>query len=585
MSAAEAEADLEVINTRLGKQYPATNQGYGISVSSILDSQVSDYASTLWLLGGAVACMLLIACANVAGLLLVRGLDRSHEIAVRVALGASRSQLLVHLLLENGLLVLLGGAAGLIVASCAISIVKAMCPQDDLTRFHRISLDPLAFLFVLAATLAVSLLFGLIPAWGLSGGELDSALRRDAGRTGTVGRPRQRLQSMLIAGQVAFTCALLMGAGLLVRSYQATQSVPLGFNPGHLLVAEISQEDAHFDSDPARGARFFDQLLEKVRLMPGVISASIANDPPFNLAWNIVEPFGIAGHPDPYFGEAAKAEFQSITPGYFQTMGIPLLTGRDVTAEDEYHEKKVAIIDQALAERFFPGENPLGKQIRDTYSRFGEPVHYYTIVGVVANSRHDSPDVPQAVFQIYFPYSFARYGQLLVRVAGDPAALVSGVRRLAASIDPDVPVSKIGLFEERIASRFSTRRVGVLLVGLFSGVALFLSAIGLYGLLAYSVRQKTREIGIRISLGAQPSNILKLVARRGFSLVLVGLMMGVGIALLSTRLIQGMLYQVSPADPVTLGVTVLVLGLAAATACLLPALRAIRINPVTALRE
>ena len=184
VNAAEAEADLEVIKTRLAKQYPATNQGYGISVSSILDSQVSDYASTLWLLGGAVACMLLIACANVAGLLLVRGLDRSQEIAVRVALGGSRSQLLVQLLLENGLLVLLGGAAGLIVASCAISIVKAMCPQDDLTRFHRISLDPLAFLFVLAATLAVSLLFGLIPAWGLSGGELDSALRRDAGRTG-----------------------------------------------------------------------------------------------------------------------------------------------------------------------------------------------------------------------------------------------------------------------------------------------------------------------------------------------------------------------------------------------------------------
>ena len=318
--------------------------------------------------------------------------------------------------------------------------------------------------------------------------------------------------------------------------------------------------------------------------MPGVISASIPNDPPFNLAWNIVEPFGIAGHPDPYFGEAAKAEFQSITPGYFQTMGIPMLNGRDLTAEDEYHEKTVAIVDQALAERFFPGENPLGKQIRDIYSRFGESVHYYTIVGVVANSRHDSPDVPQAVFQIYFPYSFARYGQLHVRVAGDPAALVSGVRGLAASIDPDVPVFKIGLFEERIASRFGTRRVGVFLVRIvFRGSLVFVCDRVYTASTAYSVG--TREIGIRISLGAQPRNILKLVARRGFSLVLVGLMMGVGIALVSTRLIQSMLYQVSPADPVTLGVTVLVLGLAAATACLLPALRAIRINPVTALRE
>lgn len=407
VSAAEAEADLELINTRLAKQYPATNQGYGISVSPILDSQVSEYTSTLWLLGGAVACMLLIACANAAGLLLVRRLDRSQEIARAGCPWSHPIAIAGSVVLENALLVLLSGAAGLIVASWAIAMVKAMCPQDDLTRFHRISLDPLAFFFVLAATLAVSLLFGLIPAWGLSGGDLDSTLRRDAGRTGTSGRPRQRLPSMLIAGQVALTSALLIGAGLLVRSYQATQSVPLGFEPGHLLVAEISQEDAHFDSDPARGARFFDQVLEKVRLMPGVISASIAVDPPFNLAWNNVEPFGIAGHPDPYFGEAAKAEFQSITPGYFQTMGIPLLNGRDLTAEDEYHEKKVAIIDQALAERFFPGENPLGKQIRDIYPRFGEPVHYYTIVGVVANSRHDSPDVPQAVFQIYFPYSFA----------------------------------------------------------------------------------------------------------------------------------------------------------------------------------
>jgi ABC-type antimicrobial peptide transport system permease subunit len=269
----------------------------------------------------------------------------------------------------------------------------------------------------------------------------------------------------------------------------------------------------------------------------------------------------------------------------YAAMEIPIISGRDFNAADEYHEKKVAVINQATADRLFPGGNPLGKQIRDIYSRFGEPVHYYTIVGVVANSRHDSPDVPQADFQIYFPYTFARYGILLVRVSDSPAALLPSIRKLAASIDPDVPLSNMGVFEEQIANRFATRRLGVLLVGLFSGVALFLSAIGLYGLLAYSVRQQTREIGIRISLGAQTRNILELIVRRGFALVFAGLVVGVSVGLLLAPLIQSMLYEVSPADPVTLGLTVLVLGVAALIACLFPALRAVRINPVTALRE
>jgi predicted permease len=579
----QAEADLSAINARLAAQYPITNQGYGISVNPILDVQVSDYTATLWLLGGAVACILVIACANVASLLLVRALDRSQEIAVRVALGASRSRLLVQLLLENALLVVFGGLAALIVAPLAIAVIKGMCPQDDLTRFHRISMDPLAFAYVLMATLLVSLLFGAVPALGASSGDLDSALRRDAHRTGTTGRSRQRLQSVLIAGQVALACTLIIGAGLLVRSYQAAQNVSLGFNPGHLLTAQISRDSAQFDAD--RAARFFDQLLEKVRVAPGVISASIANNPPFNLAWNDIEPFGIVGRPDPQPGENVKAEFQSIAPDYFRTMGIPFMSGRDFNAADEYHEKKVAIINQVAADRLFPGENPLGKQIRDIYSRFGEPIHYYTIVGVVANSHHDSPDVPQADFQIYFPYTFAWYGILLVRVSDNPTALLPVVRKLAASIDPDVPLSNMGVFEERIANRFATRRLGVLLVGLFSAVALFLSAIGLYALLAYSVRQQTREIGIRISLGAQTRNILELIVRRGSALVFAGLLLGISVGLLLARLIQSMLFQVSPTDPVTLGVTVLVLVLAASVACLLPALRALRINPVTALRE
>jgi putative ABC transport system permease protein len=584
VSIAQAQADLELIQRNLATRYPDT-RGYGVKVIALQDSMVSSYSTMVWLLGGAVACVLIVSCANVANLLFARGMTRRREIIIRATLGASRRRLIGQLLLESILLALLGGIIGLLLASCLIGVIRAVSP-DYLYRFSQIKLDPAALLFVFAVTALVALLSGLLPALNLA--RIGSNLKGDDGRTGMTSWQRQRVQSFLVSGQVALACILLITAGLLVRSFRIMQSLPLGFNPDHLLTANITPTSAKYQISTVQVWRLLDAVLEKANRLPGVIDAAINMELPFEwTSGDLNAPFHIPGQPMAEPGKEPTFCSQDISPNYFKTMEIPLIEGRDFNAGDRLETQHVVIVDTALAQRFFPGKNPIGKQIEYLWAGSSDQ-KVWTIVGVVQNSRHNGPDHVVAPYQAYFPCSQRDNlyrGFLLLRTKNDPAALGAAVRRIVQEVDPDVPVTQIMTFDQLMADRSWTRELGISLVGIFSGVALLLSAVGLYGVLAYSVGQRTREIGVRLALGAQSVNILGLVISQGLRLVAIGLIIGLISTLILDRFIESILYGVSGNDPLTLGLAILILGSAGTLACLIPALAAIRINPISALRE
>jgi putative ABC transport system permease protein len=581
---AQAQADLEVIQNNLAVLYPATNNGYGIRLIPLLAVIGEAYSSAVWLLGAAAGCLLLLSCANVANLLFARGLERRREIAVSATLGASRARLIAQLLIETVSLTLLAGGVGLLIAFWGIPLIKVLTP-DYLSNFQEIELNRTALAFIFCLTGLVACLSGLLPAWNLSSTNVGLALKDEGGRSGTQSPQKQRVQSLLVVGQVAIACVLLIGTGLLVRSFQAVRSLPLGFNPHHLLTVNLMPVGKRY-SDSRQLRIFFDAILERVRPLPGVIHAGMSDNQPFEVlygGWKF--PFSIPGRPDPEPGKEPAMDVEAISPGYFQTLQIPLLQGRDFDSRDRADSQNAIIINKALADAFFPGENPLGKHIQDRAEQVGRKE--WTIIGVVDNIRHGIPDFVEAPFLAYTPYNqrelFREF--LLLRTAGDPASLTPAVRKVVAEIDPDVPVDRATSFDDFLAGRFWARRLSASLAGLFSAAAILLSAAGLYGILAYSVLQRRREIGVRIALGAQPSNVLALVLRQGLLLICIGLTIGIGASLILGPFMGNILYGVSGTDPIALMLAVLVLVLTAASACLLPALRATRINPIIALRE
>ena len=585
VTVAQAQAELEIIQQNLVKQYPASNKGYGIKVVPVQENMVSSYSGIVWLLGAAVGCLLLISCGNVANLLFARGLARRKEMLIRATLGASRASLLRQLFSETACLAGLGGLTGLLLAAWWIGLMKAISP-DYLYRFGEVKLDTRALLFVFAFTALVSLLSGLLPALNLS--RLSAHLQDQGGRAGTTTRQRQRTQSALVAGQVALACLLLVGGGLCIRSFQNMQSLPLGFNPHHLLTADITVTNPTYANDQAKMRQLFEAVLEKARALPGVTEAAMNQDMPFQ--WGFGElnaPFHVPGQPVAEPGKEPTFCSQDISSGYFQTMEIPLLLGRDFNSGDRPETQHVIIVDNALAQHFFPDENPIGKQIEYLWAN-NEGQKVWTIVGVVQNSRHNSPDHPLAPYQVFLPYSQRDNlyrALLLLRSEGDPTPLGSAVQRIVREVDSDQSVTQIMTLDDLMTNRSWTQELGVSLVSIFSAVALLLSAVGLYGVLAYSVSQRTREIGVRIALGAQSSSILKLVLWRGLKLVIIGSVAGMTLALMLVRFIESILYGIFGDDPITLALAILVLGAVAVLACLFPALAAVRINPITALRE
>jgi putative ABC transport system permease protein len=580
-----AQADSNRIQSGLSLQYPDTDKGYNIRVQSLLELAVHNYSSTIWMLGAAAGCLLLISIANIANLLLARGLERRREMAVRAALGASGRQLVLQMISETAVLSTLGALLGVIVAIWSIALIKMLSPED-LYRVQATSLDGSALLIVCALTALVSLLSGCPLAWSVSNADPGSALKEDGGRAGTVGVKRQRTQSIIVTAQVALTFLLLVGTGLLARSFNAAQSVPLGFNPHHLLTARVYPTSAKYADIPLIH-RFFDSVYQKIQQLPSVTDAAMNHELPFRWDWGYATmPFHIQGQPENEPGKEPTMVPQAVSPGYFKTVEIPLLHGRDFDDRDKEGHQNVVIVDNAFAQRFFPNESAIGKQI-DDHPMFDVP-RTWTIVGVVQTSLHNHPDNDRAApFQFYFPYDQRAIGleYLVLRTPGDPSALISEVRRAVASVDSDVVITEFETFDELVADKYMVRRLGTLVLSLFSCAALGLSAVGLYGLLAYSVSQRTRDIGIRIALGAQSLNILKLVIQQGVRLIFMGLLAGVAVALIGGRFIEGILYGVSAADPISLGTSLLVLGFAALLACLIPTLRATRINPIKALRE
>jgi putative ABC transport system permease protein len=584
ISIAQARTDLDIIHSSLSVQYPTVNKGYRVAVRRLLDALVLDYSTTLWILVAAVACLLLISCANIATLLFARALERQKEIVVRAALGASRLRLIGQLLLETACLSALGAGCGLLIALWGIEMIKAFSPPD-LRRAQEVALNAKELFFVGGLTSLVAILSGLLPAWGLSKVNLANALKSDGGRGGTTGPERQRIQSYLVIAQVALACVLLVSAGLLIRSFRAAENIPLGFNPHQVLTADIYLTSVSYEFDGVKTRAFWDAALEKVRQLPGVVDAAMNDDLPFQHdLWEQTQPFTMVGQPDPGLGQEPLLIWHMVSPGYFRTLQIPILSGRDFDVHDKIDTPNVVIVDETLAQQCFRGQDPLGKEIN---VRTMEGIRTWKIVGVVPHVRHRSAGLRESSFQAYFPYAQNDYDAevLVIRSHGNPAFLAASVRQAISSIDPDVPVTTIQTFDELIGRVLSVRRTSMILITLFAGVALFLSAIGLYGILAYSVSQRTREIGIRIALGAPWVMIFEMVIRQGFKLVGIGLLAGVVIALLLGRFLESVLYKVSGHDVLTMIFAILVLGLVAFAACLIPAFRAVRIDPVEAFRR
>ncbi|MGA2117834.1 MAG: ABC transporter permease [Bryobacteraceae bacterium] len=584
VSVVQAQADMAAVTARLERQYPGTNRD--VVVTPLKENVVGKVKTPLLMLVGAVGFVLLIACANVAHMLLARTSDRQKEIALRTALGASRARVICQFLTENLLLAALGAAAGLALAWWGTKALVALSPAY-IPRVEMVGIDTRALLFLLAVTAFTAVVFGLAPAMHASVGNLSGALK-EGGRGDSEGARRSRLRGVLVASEFALAFVLLIGAGLMVRSFFALSAVDPGFNPHNVLSMVVSVAGSKEAPAPAREI-FYRQLLEKVRALPGVVSAGGINHLP--LAGDVWGwPFAIEGRPKPRPGDEPGAVYRIAMPGYFETMRLPLLRGRAIAPSDDAGAAGVVVINERAAREYWPGEDPVGKRIAFHYDARNPPT-WLTIIGVAVNARQGDwaykpdPEVYLAALQNREFLEKAEYLTLVVRTAGNPADMAPAVRRTVWSFDRNLPISEVLTMDRVVADATAQPRFETLLLGIFAAVALLLAAVGIYGVMNYSVSRRTREIGIRISLGATRPEVLRMVMRQGMLQVLTGMAAGVAGSLLLSHLMAGMLYGVRPSDPATFATVAVVLGLAALAATSLPARKATRIEPMAALRS
>jgi putative ABC transport system permease protein len=587
----EAQADLEVTSENLRKRFPDTHATVTVRVAPLLDSVVCDFTPMLWLVGASVGLLLVIACANIAGLNLARGLERQKEMTIRASLGASKARLIWQLLAETMAVVCAAAIAGFFLAQAGVGMIRWLAPSG-LPRLDEIHFDVAAFLLVAAITAIMSVVSSFFPALVLAKTNLASTLRGEGGLGATVGPQRQRIQHGLIIFQVALASLLLFGCVLLARSFQALENVPLGFNPRGLLITDIYLPGSKYGTIPQCKA-FFDSLMAKVAALPGVRSVGLTDALPFSLDDNegFAGPFGVVGQPEPDKGHRPRATLEMISSDYFQALQIPILKGRGFDSVDQQGGNRVVIVNQALADAYFPGQDPIGKQIYDFGDVIGKVRSQYTIIGVVPTIYQVMPAEQHVPFQTYYPFGqphpfrTADSGTLVVRTDNNSSALMPAVQKIVTAMDPDVPVSNAGTFDGLVGKSFATREVTLLVVALFSVFSLILSLIGVYAVLTRLVSLRTREIGIRVTLGAQVADVVRIVFGQGIKIVAMGLVLGIAAGLLMGQYLVSLLYGITSYDPVTIGLVMMVLALAAAFACLIPTLRAIAINPVTALRE
>jgi putative ABC transport system permease protein len=581
VSQQQGETDLNMVAARLEQQYPASNKGRRVLLTPLHEIVVGNVRQPLLILLGAVGLVLLIACANVANLLLVRSSARQKEMAVRVALGASRSTIIRQLLTESLLLAALGAALGILLAFWGTSFITAQLP-DGIPRLQEAQVDAPVLVFTLAVSLLTGLLFGLAPALQASRPNLTEGLKE--GERGSSGR-RQRLRSALVVGEIALTLTLLVGAGLLIKSFRRVLEVDPGFKPQNLLTMQVSINKPN-GPDGQGVANFFDQLQQNVRNLPGVKSVAVSNGIPFG-STNF-PPFLIEGRPETK--EKPSGLRYHVSPAYFQTMGIGLLKGRLFTAEDTPATPQVIIIDEVLAQRYFPNEDPLGKRLKASADMPG-----IEIVGVVRHAEPNSLDAQgPAPAQFYFNFNqipaerlpgYVRRINLLTRTEVEPLSLASAVRAQVAALNKDQAVFNVGTMEQAVAQSVAPRRFSMLLLTVFAIVALALASLGIYGLMSYAVAQRTREIGVRMALGAQVNDVLKLVVGQGMKLAFAGVALGLVASVALTRTIKNLLFGVSATDPVTFAALALLLIAVALLACFVPARRAAKVNPMIALRN
>ena len=578
VTAAQADAELKLIAARLAQQYPDSNKGWTAFALPLLDYSVRDVRVVLWTLLGAVGCVLLIACANIANLLLARATARHREISIRAALGAGRARLVRQLLTESVVLALAGGAAGVLVSRWGLDALLALAPAS-LPRTADIHLDGGVLAFSLLLSLATGILFGLAPAWLAARTDVNEALKQGARGT-TEGGGRGRLRSTLLVLEVAFALVLLASAGLLVRSFGRLAHVDPGFNPENATLIRLSLPAKKY-GQPAQQAAFADALLSRLSALPGVQAAGLTHSMPLVGDYNLS--FEIQGRPVAPSGQPS-ASYYSVTPGYFPAMGIRLVRGRLFTARDDAKAPRVAIVNEAFVRQHFPHEEVLGHRIYITNTA-RTPESWREIVGVVADVTQSGVDRVTPA-QTYEPFAQQPFDSLnvVVRTSSSPAALLGALRPTVYSVDKDQPVRGIQPLEEIMAASLSRQRFATLLLAIFSLVALVIAAVGIYGVMAYNVTQRTGEIGIRMALGAQPRDVLGLMFRHGARLVGLGLVLGLAGTLATARVLGSLLFHTSTRDPLTLAAITLLLGAVAALACLIPARRATRVDPMTALR-
>ncbi|HKP14391.1 MAG TPA: ABC transporter permease, partial [Blastocatellia bacterium] len=580
VSLEQAQAEMNTIAARLKQQYPEVVKTDASVVVSLHEQMVGDIKPALLVLLGAVGFVLLVACANVANLLLARAAVRGKEIALRTALGAGRLRLVRQFLTESLLLAALGGAAGLLLSFWGVNLLKSFIPEN-ISEVKAIAVDARVLVFTLLVSLLTGLIFGLAPAAQAANLDLNEMLK-EGGRDSSSGRGGNRVRGLLVIAEVAVSLVMLVGAGLLINSFLRLRNLDPGFRADNLLTMSVVLPQQKYP-DHARRVTFFSELTSRVGALPGVRSAAVTNWIPLTMQGDT---FGISveGRPDPGPDKRPDVITRVISPGYFDTMGIQLLRGRRFDERlDREDSTPVAVVSETMARRLWPGEDPLGKRIQPGDA---DPNGWIEVVGVVNDVRQlDLTSEPR--LQMYLPYVQFQWfvpRQLVVKTDVEPASLAAAVSKAVWELDKDQPVSDVRTMEEVLSNSIARQRFSTLLLGIFAALALLLAAVGIYGVMSYAVAQRTREIGIRMALGAQAGGVVRLVIGQGLKLASAGVVLGLAGALLLTRLMSSLLFGVSATDPLTLATISLVLVGVALLASYIPARRAAKVDPLTALR-
>ena len=577
VTTAQAEAEMRTIAARLASQYPESDANWSVRLAPLRETLVGDVRPALLILFGAVGLVLLIACANVANLLLARAATRQKELAIRAALGASRWRIMRQLVCESLLLSFIGGALGVLLAQWSVGTIVWLVPKDlSFPRIEEAHVDPMVLAFTCAVALLVGVVLGLLPGFRASRPDLQESLK-ESSRSATASRRLQRARGAMVVAEISLTLVLLAGAGLLIKSFLRLQHVELGFNQAQLLVVPVSAAMPKY-AEPQLRAAYFEQLAAQVRTTPGVQAVATASCAP--LMYTMFFPFAIEGRTNP--NEVPQAWYNAVSPNYFQLMGIQLRAGREFTEHDRADTLKVAVINETMRRRYFAAEDPVGKRLTVNY--LNTPLTF-EIIGVARDIKQESLAAPPNA-QIYVSYLQVPWfsTSLVIRTAAAPADLLTSVQQAIHAFDPTQSGSAAKTMDELLADSVAQPRFYSLLLGVFAALALTLAAIGIYGVIAYSVTERTHEIGIRMALGAQSKDVLRLVVRQGMTLALVGVCVGVIGALAATRLLKTLLFDVSATDPLTFAAIVLLLAAVAFIACYIPARRATKIDPLVALR-